>query len=349
MIKNITKTNIVPPIAIGTGLIALDVVMIAGSDIVQFYAGGSCGNVLTILSYLGWSAFPISRQANNVASELLSKDLKRWKIHEDLITYTSDGSTPIIIHRIMKDKNGTAKHRFEFKNPEDGTYLPSYKPFLAKDVNRVVENDINPRVFYFDRINRASIDLAKKYKIKGATIIFEPSSLKDEKNSTEALNIADVIKFATDRIPDYDDLFNVGRVPLEIKTLGENGLMFRKQGKKKWTFVPGFQIGEVVDTAGAGDWCTAGLINDLIKTGNQKPSQLSDQVITESLRISQAMSALNCKFEGARGLMYAVEKAELLDLVNRLVLSKGNKMPSPVIQKTIRPQLLEKSISSLME
>lgn len=65
----------------GTGLVALDVVI--SNDIekpTQFYAGGSCGNVLTILSYMGWDSYPIARLSNNVASDLLIQDLKSGRL-----------------------------------------------------------------------------------------------------------------------------------------------------------------------------------------------------------------------------------------------------------------------------
>ena len=45
------------PVVVGTGLVALDVVI--NSDVhrpPRLWAGGTCGNVLTILSYLGWHA-----------------------------------------------------------------------------------------------------------------------------------------------------------------------------------------------------------------------------------------------------------------------------------------------------
>ena len=47
------------PVVVGTGLVALDIVI--NSDVhrpPQLWAGGTCGNVLTILSYLGWHAYP---------------------------------------------------------------------------------------------------------------------------------------------------------------------------------------------------------------------------------------------------------------------------------------------------
>ncbi|OYY04757.1 MAG: hypothetical protein B7X86_07490 [Sphingobacteriales bacterium 17-39-43] len=335
------------PVCIGAGLVALDVVISGEVKIpAQFFAGGSCGNVLTILSYLGWASFPIARLSNNVAAEMLVEDLRKWNVHEDLLSITADGSTPIIIHRILKDKLGEAKHRFEFRNPEDGSYLPSYKPCLARSVADLVEKKPAPNVFYFDRINRASIDLAKAYKRNGAIIIFEPSSAKDERGFDECLQIADVIKFSNDRISTYDELYPAGQVALEIQTLGTEGLKFRRKGSPAWTSLHGYSIENVVDSAGAGDWCTAGLIMNLFRN-NRAIENIETIEIAAALQFGQALSALNCTFEGARGLMYNIARSELLLFVQHIVSSEMKKIPQknkPTIHSTLSNSI---KISSL--
>jgi sugar/nucleoside kinase (ribokinase family) len=107
-------------ICAGTGLIALDVLINnrTYNEPIQFYAGGSCGNVLTILSYLGWKSFPIARLSNTQATALLLDDLSKWMVNDDLITVTEDGSTPIIIHRILEGQGGERKHRLKIQRME---------------------------------------------------------------------------------------------------------------------------------------------------------------------------------------------------------------------------------------
>src|SRR5690606_31370429 len=62
MKNNPVESNAGGPLVVGTGLIALDVVLDDNEpDRQRCYAGGTCGNVLTILSYLGWLAVPVSR------------------------------------------------------------------------------------------------------------------------------------------------------------------------------------------------------------------------------------------------------------------------------------------------
>lgn len=337
------------PVCIGTGLIALDVV-INGSDVEhsRFFAGGSCGNVLAILSYLGWDSYPIARLSDNTASDILVEDFKRWGVRNDLLTFTNDGSTPIIIHRILRNKQGVPKHRFEFKNPEDGSYLPSYKPCLAKSVPEIVAKSPKPRAFFFDRINRASISLAEQYKSQGSIIIFEPSSIKDEKLFSECLQISDIVKFSNERIPNYEDLYPQGAVPLEVQTLGENGLKFRKKKTMRWTSLPAYSIPNVVDTAGAGDWTTAGLITKLLDKSSSR-LDVPNSVISDALRFGQILSALNCTTEGARGLMYSLDGESALRIVTRVLEDKSiNVIPSLLPDNTMNKVSRKVKISSLL-
>ena len=48
-------------VCLGSGLIALDVIYDGRGSDPFFLAGGSCCNVLVILSYLGWDSFPLVR------------------------------------------------------------------------------------------------------------------------------------------------------------------------------------------------------------------------------------------------------------------------------------------------
>lgn len=318
-IKNPIHDNL---ICSGTGLVALDVVISNNIDKpAQFYAGGSCGNVMTILSYLGWDSYPIARLSNNVASDLLVQDLNNWKVKENLLTFTDDGSTPIIIHRILKDKHGLSKHRFEFRNPEDGKYLPSYKPCVAKSVQDILEKSPIPKLFYFDRINKASIDLANAHKDNGAIIFFEPSSMKDQKGFKKCLEVSDIVKFSAERIPNYTAIFPKGQAPIEIQTLGEKGLKYRRKNSANWSEMKSYVIDNVIDTAGAGDWCTAGIIFAFFEH-NYGLEFLSDIQLEKALKFGQILSAINCTFEGARGLMYNLGYDKIIAITKKALLSE---------------------------
>lgn len=307
---------------VGTGLVALDVILNGSpSTPAKLCTGGSCGNVMSILAFLGWNSKPIARFSNNNAAKSLFADLENFKVDTSLISLSEDGSTPVIIHRILKDKFGNAKHKFEFKIPQTSIWLPSYKPVLASAVQSLVNKQSNANIFYFDRVSRSSIDLAKYYKDKGALIFFEPSSFVDNNQFKECLQIADIIKYSNDRISNYSDLFPNPEVELEIETLGKEGLRYRrKSGKNKnWKFVKPFKIDNLIDAAGAGDWCTAGIINGLGSLQAKSLETIDDAIIAKSLLIGQAFGAINCMFDGARGIMYNMTRDSFIKSVEALL------------------------------
>src|SRR5437870_3606739 len=101
------------PVALGTGLVALDVVInIDSHEAPRSYAGGTCGNVLTILSYLGWNSAPLSRLSRGAATGQVLADLRKWEVSTRFVSSDDDGSTPIIIQRIARTEAGEPYHSF---------------------------------------------------------------------------------------------------------------------------------------------------------------------------------------------------------------------------------------------
>jgi sugar/nucleoside kinase (ribokinase family) len=305
------KTVSKKPICWGSGLLALDVIL-NGSPTTppKLTAGGSCGNVMIILAYLGWDSYPIARLKNNDASKEILSDLHRWGVNTDFVLTEPTGSTQIIIHRILKNKKGQSVHRFEFRNPTTGNWFPGYKPFLSKEVPELLKKMPMPKVYYFDRVNRAAIDLAVEARRQGAVVFFEPSSIGDPSLFEQCLQTTDIIKFSNERIPDYKTLFKKSKVYLEIETLGKEGLNFRckKSSIPKWIHIQPFVLSDLTDAAGAGDWCTAGIIDNLCREGSFEFRKKGIREIKAGLHIGQILGAINCFFDGARGIMYNVDK-----------------------------------------
>lgn len=60
----------------------------------------------------------------------------------------------------------------------------------------------------------------------------------------------------------------------------------------------------VVDTAGAGDWTAAALINELFKDKAVKRlSDFTNAEIETALNEAQKVGSQSCSYEGARGMM----------------------------------------------
>jgi|TARA_R110000851_G_scaffold310283_2_gene470035 fructokinase len=318
----------------GTGLIALDVLIKGKSDHnPKIFAGGSCGNVLSILSYLNLNSYPIARLGNNDATDLVFEDLEKWGVNLDFIEKEEKGSTPIIIHRILESPLNEPKHRFEFRNPNNGKWLPSFRPVLAKKVDAIQNSLPKIDVFYFDRVSRSSIELAKYAKMQGALIFFEPSSNRDKKQFEECLKITDIIKFSDQRIKSYKEEYPNIQTVLEIETSGKDGLNYRFKSNK-WKKLDSFSIENAVDTAGAGDWCSAGIIEQLSSEKVNNLKDFNEEIIIESLKYGQVLGAINCLYDGARGLMYQVDKLTLDKMVD---LVSEKKLISEISHLMMKP------------
>lgn len=310
----------------GAGLVALDVILNGNpSTLPKLSAGGSCGNVLSILSYLGWSSYPIARLANDQAAAELIQDLNRWHVHTNHITINDDGSTPIIIHRILKDKIGKPIHRFEFRDPETKTWLPQFKAITKSIAANIIGENIKPNIFYLDRMNPGTFELAKYLKSKGTIIFFEPSSNRDESQFEKFLSIADIVKFSHERVAGFSEKYSSITCYLEIETLGKDGLVYRTKKSSKpnqWKRIKGFSLSSIQDTAGAGDWCTAGIIQSLFASEQVVLSDIGILCLEEAMRFGQALGALNCIYDGARGLMYYYYPEKLISVAQKFIAEK---------------------------
>jgi fructokinase len=92
-----------------------------------------------------------------------------------------------------------------------------------------------------------------------------------------------------------------------------------------WKELNAFSVPELLDASGAGDWTTAGIIHALVNLG-----VTADQVVANvdavilATKFGQALAALNCGFEGARGLMYVAKANRVLELAR--TVSMGSKV-----------------------
>lgn len=313
--KKKTANSDTTPLAIGTGLVALDVVI---SDRLpktsRHWAGGTCGNVLLALRYLGWRSAPVARLQEGPAAARLLADLDHWGVTTSFISLDEDGSTPLIVQKISRTARGEAFHTFSWRCLKCGSRLPGYKPVLATSAEQLVPEIKSPKVFFFDRLSRGAILLARACAEQGAAVIFEPSSVGNPALFREAWGIANVVKYSHERLHELPaDLESSDKPQLQIETTGKEGLRYRtrlpKCRKRGWQSLAAISAPQVNDTAGAGDWCTAGLIHKLFRCGSAELFNADDDTIQGALRYGQALAAWTCGFEGARGGMYESTKA----------------------------------------
>lgn len=306
------------PKVMGSGLIALDMVMNADPEApIRSWTGGTCGNVLSILAYLGWDAYPIARMNGDPASERVRADMGRWGVKLDYASSGPTAHTPIIIQEIRRGRDGAPTHRFSWSCPRCGKWLPSFKaPTLAAAEAAGAGAD-DAAVFFFDRVSPAGLALARRAKENGALVVFEPSAKSDAKSFAAAMAVAHVVKYAEQRFSEAPGAMAKGAPTLvEIQTRGEKGLRYRHclSGRvSAWATLPSIAAPQVVDSCGAGDWCTAGLVSKLGAGGAAGLKRAGVKGLVAALRYGQTLAAWNCGFEGARGGMYALANKAAFD------------------------------------
>lgn len=315
------------PKVLGAGLVALDLVVSSDPSVpIQAWAGGTTGNVMTILAWHGWDSYPIARMNGDAASDRVRADLSRWGVRLDLAGCTPVTNTPIVVQEIRRSVHGRASHKFSWACPRCGGWLPPFKPITRDAVEQAAALLHGTSVFFFDRVSRGTLQLASLAAASGALVFFEPSGRRDDRLFAEALELAHVVKYADERIYDLADASPSKSRILEVQTLGAAGLRYRmpnRKGHGGWRSLRAVAAERILDSCGSGDWCTAGLIAKLAAGGRAELQSLSVTEIKDGLMYGQELAAWNCGFEGARGGMYSRLAADA-------PLIKSVRKPTPV-------------------
>lgn len=307
------------PTIVGTGLVALDVIY--GLDEAcspRLFAGGTCGNVMSALAFLGWASYPVARLEQDGAGARVLADLASCGVRTDFVALEPRRPTPVIVQRIRVNSDGQLVHRFSTRCPGCGGFFPQYQPVPREPMAAVLGATPDPDVVFIDRVSPAAVLLAESAYLRGSLIYFEPSAKSDARLVERILAVTHVLKYSMDRAHHFDRP-RQPVVPLEIETLGAAGLRYRGTmfGPKGhgWRTLPSFAVPQLRDAAGAGDWMSAGFIDFLAQAGAAGFEGLPQDIVEEGLKTGQAYSAWTCGFEGARGGMYRQSVQEVRHVV----------------------------------
>lgn len=316
------NSNDLTPKILGTGLIALDIVLDSKQSLLTYGLGGSAGNVLSILAGLGWSSSPIGKLGCDVAADIILEEFRSLNVNLELIVQEHGNSTPVIYqHQLDEGSNKT--HKFSFECPVCGVRRSWNAPNIDRPSSDVLDA-IQPNVVYLDRATLIGIEIAEYYKSRNVLIFFEPSTVGDNQDLFKrALAVADIVKYADDRLGDLES-FDLSHIFVEICTKGADGLKFRAPSLgNDWMELDSFNSPQVIDTSGAGDWCTSGMLYYLFdKDPTCTISRITYNSLNEALRFGQALSALNCMVVGARGLAKKLHKNKISSLAEKLLKVK---------------------------
>jgi sugar/nucleoside kinase (ribokinase family) len=238
--------------------------------------------------------------------------MKKWGVDTSYLIFDENATTPVIIEKVRKNGNNDAIHSFSFYCPRCNSFLPRYRPVTKKQIDPILEKKPVVDICYIDRVSSGALKIARICKDMGAIIFFEPTKIKDDRQFHEILKISDILKYSNEiQITDLK-IVNESTVPLKIETRGSLGLSYYLNNEnvknKKWKSIKAFQVSHVVDSAGAGDWCSAGIIHILKRENIFSIDLLDDVTLKKALMFGQALAGINCQFYGARGSMYSLSK-----------------------------------------
>lgn len=314
------------PRVIAAGLVALDVLHRRGGDrAAAFRAGGTAGNVASILGALGWSAIATGPADDSAAFKVLLEDL-----HECGVEYhaTAAGAIPIIVQEFCE-----RGHSFSFDCPGCGRALPRFTRSSIATQRVLNTRSQRADVFFADRLSADVIALAYAARSTGAFVVYEPSDENDAPWAAEMLAMASMVKFSSERAPRLSWLGDEGEY-LKVHTLGADGLRWQwpKLGIADWQHMSAIRADRVVDTCGAGDWLSSGILfglrecADEINWGTQRRTE-------QILRSAQQLAAWSCGFAGARGALYEQGPAVARSILGDSSISpvRSDRLPEPTM------------------
>ena len=79
--------------------------------LVKEEAGGTCGNVMCMLAYMGWKTYPLTKLDTTKEGMKMTESLKAFGCDCRFVSNTEDGGTTFLTIRNGLDKNGNQQKR----------------------------------------------------------------------------------------------------------------------------------------------------------------------------------------------------------------------------------------------
>jgi len=297
---------------LGLGFSGLDIINTA---IPQYMPGGTCANVLTVLSHLGWAADLVKAEYSDSWNDFVDTKLSEIGVNIKVFRTVKE-QTPRVVQ--VTDANG---HRFFTRCPNCGQNLITLKlPASAKGV--ISKENIFPYdIVYFDRVSPGINQIVNMAHKANAWTFYEPNSARSYTQLLKSASQVDIIKFSQDRISmttanklvaDLSD--HSSRTKLVLCSGGNMGIYYAIRnatgGFSQMTNTESLISGVIVDSSGAGDWLTAGLIDHLVQT-YRHPVLLANEELSTALTAGQEQAKVCCNYMGALGYFFSKQEKPL--------------------------------------
>ena len=158
-----TRRRSAQPTIVGIGLVALDVIVDRGEITPALHAGGTCANVLAILSYLAGERSQ-SQGSETIRRPTLSARTCELGESTAWASLKPSARTPIIVEKLRADRNGIPFHTFSFFCPACGARFPGFQPVTGQAAAPLVTGVSGPDVFFVDRVSKSAVALAEAFR-----------------------------------------------------------------------------------------------------------------------------------------------------------------------------------------
>ena len=303
---------------VGSGIYNLDTIVVREypdghtgkrfkESIVAEEAGGTCANVMCLLSYLGLETYPQACLDDSPEGRKITEDLGRYGCDLRFVSNTPEGGTTLLRVTHKRNPDGTPKISVRAGSP-GGSRFPKRKFLRARDQApsfvKELTSEFIPDFYFFDSPAAGHRYIAKELRTLGTTVCFEPSVISTNAD-LECVSISDIIKFSDENVPDtsFADSFSD---KLFVQTLGKDGLRYKLRDGE-WRKLPGLPNDNVVDTEGAGDCVTAAIIYGITKTG-RKIGELKEEEIVPILSDAQHFASKNVSHLGSKAVISLSEE-----------------------------------------
>ena len=298
-----TRNRSNPPRLLTAGYLTLDMIVrdLATGDY-WHSAGGTCGNVSIFATALNLDVSLLARIGADHRGQRVLDHMNDAGVNTDDIEEGAALRTPGIVELIRGTSERT--HRFTHQCPLCATRLPKIAVASKRQAKTKVKHIDRFDAFFFDRATLSTITLATAAREAGLIVMFEPPSVPRTQHAIRAAELSDIVKLSrrpASRIKNWS-LNPNGATKFIIETLGPKGARFCTKlpgGWSNWTELPAFSTSHVNDTAGAGDWLTAGLLADLLI--HQDVVNLDS--LQASIEYGQKLSSISIAFDGPHGAL----------------------------------------------
>jgi fructokinase len=279
----------------------------------QGFIGGSSLNVATATARLGQSTMFLTQISSDLFGSSLREHMTKNGIDTSHVLESDAHSTLAFV----EERDGQAHFSFMNARAADTMYDPQPRPVLPNNLKFMQFGSIS---LLTDPTSSSITEIIGKHRSSlnhNVTVVFDPNcrpaltpDLDGYKRKLRNwLRLAHVVKVSDQDLgwlePDkaLDDVAAdwISQGPsVVIITRGEHGSSLYRAGHERLQ-VPTPKV-SVIDTVGAGDTYTAGLMVSLLEHGHERAEQLathSDQTWLEVMQFAAQAAAINCTRAGA--------------------------------------------------